>query len=109
MTAYLQDPNNTNDNATDFAIGGSTSGDLNGLDAALPSFPAQISAYLARLGAKSAAEDLCVIWIGANDFAAQINPLKTVSNIKGGIAQLVGAARRTLLSLPSRTYRLLLR
>jgi len=97
VTAYLQDPNNTNDNATDFAISGSTSGDLNGLDAALPSFPAQISAYLARLGAKSAAEDLCVIWIGANDFAAQINPLKTASNIKDGIAQLVGAGAKNFV------------
>jgi len=91
VNAYLQDPNNTNANATDFAIGGSTSGVING---ALPSFPAQIKAYLARLGGRNPADDLCVIWIGANDFAAGIEPLQTVANIKGAIAQLVAAGAK---------------
>jgi phospholipase/lecithinase/hemolysin len=94
VTAYLRDPNNSNDKATDFAIGGSTSGDVNVLNGALPSFPAQIGAYLARLGGRSAADDLCVIWIGANDFAAGIDPLKTVANIKSGIVQLLGAGAK---------------
>src|SRR5262245_11798247 len=52
----------------DFAVGGSTSGDLNVIDAALQSFPAQIDAYKNSAGRKNA--DLCVIWVGANDFAA---------------------------------------
>jgi phospholipase/lecithinase/hemolysin len=80
VTAYLQDPNS--DNATDFAVGGSTSGDLNVINAALPnpvlpSFPGQISTYIKSLslGSKNAADDLCVIWIGANDFGTGIEPL----------------------------------
>jgi phospholipase/lecithinase/hemolysin len=86
VTAYLQDPQN--DNATNFAVGGSTSGNVNVLASVLPGFPAQISTYLASLGEKSSADDLCVIWIGANDFSAGIDPAQTVANIKDGIAKL---------------------
>ena len=50
-----------NDNPTNFAIGGSTSGVL----------ADQIGAYVTSLGGRSAGSDLCVIWIGANDFAAR--------------------------------------
>ena len=57
LTAWLRDPNN--DNATDFAVGGSTSGDLN-VNGALPSLPDQITAYLNGLGLKNAIDDLCV-------------------------------------------------
>ena len=92
VSAFFQ--NQSDENASDFAIGGSTSEGLNVLNVGLPSFPDQIGAYLYSLGSKSAAEDLCVIWIGANDFAAGINPLETVANIKGAIAQLAGAGAK---------------
>jgi phospholipase/lecithinase/hemolysin len=95
VSAYFQDPGD--ENASDFAVGGSTSGEHNALSGALPSFPAQIGAYLKSLGTKSAGEDLCAIWIGANDFAARINPLDTVSNIKGAIAQLSGAGAKNFV------------
>jgi phospholipase/lecithinase/hemolysin len=97
LAAYLQDPNNTNDNATDFAVGGSTSGNVNVLVAGLPSLPSQVSAYLARLGSKNAADDRCVIWIGANDFAAGIKPAETIANIKDAIAQLSGAGAKNFI------------
>jgi phospholipase/lecithinase/hemolysin len=89
VTAWLQDPNN--ESATDFAVGGSTSGVLNVINPALPSFPEQITAYLNSPGLKNAADDLCVIWIGSNDFGAKMEPLTTVTNIKGAIAQLSAA------------------
>ena len=95
VSAYFQDP--SSQNASDFAISGSTSGEHNGLNAGLPSFPAQIGIYLQSLGTKSAGDDLCAIWIGANDFAAGINPLDTVSNIKGAIAQLSGAGAKNFI------------
>jgi phospholipase/lecithinase/hemolysin len=95
VTAWLGDPNN--DNATDFAVGGSTSGDLNVINGALPSLlgkRGQINAYLNGPGSKNAADDLCVIWIGVNDFGAKIEPLKTVTHIKHAIAQLSGAGAK---------------
>src|SRR5271165_85830 len=97
VTAWLQDPNN--DNATDFAVGGSTSGDLNVINAVLPSFPDQITAYVNSVGSK--ADDLCVIWIGANDFPG-IEPLETVANIKGQIAKLsaAGAKNFFVITIP---------
>jgi phospholipase/lecithinase/hemolysin len=87
---WLKSKTESNDNATDFAVGGSTSGGVNTLDVLLkpvllPSFPEQIEAYL---GSNNAPDDLCVIWIGANDFAAQIKPAETVANIEGAIDQL---------------------
>ena len=91
VTAYLQDANNGNVNATDLAIGGTTSGDVNVINTVLPkpvlrSFLDQITAYINSPGLKT--DDLCVIWIGANDFAAAIDPVKTVTNIKSQIARL---------------------
>src|SRR5271166_6123480 len=104
VTAWWQDPNN--DNATDFAVGGSTSGNLNVINAVLPnpvlpSFPGQITAYVKSLGSKNAADDLCVIWIGANDFPG-IEPLETVANIKGQIAKLsaAGAKKFFVITIP---------
>jgi phospholipase/lecithinase/hemolysin len=100
-TAYVQDANNNNVNATDFAIGGSTSGNVNVINAVLPepvlkSFPDQITAYV-KSGIKN--DDLCVIWIGANDFGAGIAPLNTVANIKGQIARLSQAGVKNLFVL----------
>ena len=94
------------DGGTDFAVGGSTSEDVNvnskklGLD--LPGLPTQINAYLATLGGKSAADDLFVIWIGANDFFAEIEPAQTVANIKNAIAKLAdnGARNFVVISVP---------
>jgi phospholipase/lecithinase/hemolysin len=85
VSAYFQ--GQTDDKATDFAIGGATSGTHNGLNKALPSFPDEVTAYLGSLSTNNPSEDLCVIWIGANDFSAGINPFQTVSNIKD---QMVG-------------------
>jgi phospholipase/lecithinase/hemolysin len=81
-----------NDHATDFAVGGATSGQVN----------LQIGAYLASLGGKPAPSDLCVIWIGANDFAAglaagSLDPRATVENIRAGIAQLSSVGVRTFI------------
>jgi hypothetical protein len=69
VSAYFQNP--SSENASDFAISGSTSGEHNGLIAGLTSFPAQIRIYLQSLGTKSARDDLCAIWIGANDSTTQ--------------------------------------
>ena len=96
--------NQPSEHGINFAVGGSTSGDVNVLPAPvpIPSFPAQIGAYVASLGGKSAANDLCVIWIGANDFGAGIaagslNPRATVENIRDGIAQLSSAGAKTFI------------
>jgi phospholipase/lecithinase/hemolysin len=100
VTAWLQDPNS--ESATDFAVGGSTSGVLNVISRSLPSFPEQITAYLNGPGFKNAADDLCVIWIGSNDFGAKMNPLSTVANIKDAIAQLsfVGVKHFFVITIP---------
>jgi phospholipase/lecithinase/hemolysin len=92
-TPWLQDPTNSDDNATDFAVGGSTSGGVNTLDAflktVLPSLPEQIKAYPYHRGSNNPADDLCVIWIGPNDFFAGMKPAETVANIKGAIETLL--------------------
>jgi phospholipase/lecithinase/hemolysin len=105
VTAFFPDP--LNENATNFAIGGATSGDVNVAIGPPYGFQTQISAYVTSLNGKSAANDLCVIWIGANDFAAglatgNINPRATVENIRSGIALLssVGARTFIVINLP---------
>lgn len=97
VSAYFQDQ--TNDNATDFAVGGATSGAHNALNRALKSFPDEITAYLGSLGTNSPSEDLCVIWIGANDFSAGINRFQTVSNIKDQIARLSRAGVKNFVAI----------
>ena len=87
VTAYF------NDGGTNFAVGGSTSKDLT----------AQIHAYLFSLNGHTPANDLCVIWIGANDFAAgSLDPNATVDNIRAGIALLskAGAKAFIVISVP---------
>jgi phospholipase/lecithinase/hemolysin len=101
VTAYLQNPNN--DSATDFAVGGSTSADLNVINGALRGLQSQISNYGTYLNIHgNAADDLCIIWCGANDFFARIKPLETVANIKSAIAQLsqAGAKHIVLITVP---------
>ena len=89
------------DGGTNFAVGGSTSEDVNVLSTTLglhlPGLPTQISAYVASLSGKSAADDLFVIWIGANDFRAGIEPAKTVANIKNGISTLSSKGARAFV------------
>ena len=58
---------------------------------------------LATLSGKSAADDLFVIWIGANDFfVRKIEPAQTVANIKNAIAKLAdnGARNFFVISVP---------
>jgi outer membrane lipase/esterase len=97
----------SDDNSTNFAVGGSTSGNVNvlsqdlpGFD--LPGFPAQISAYLTSLSGESAGGDICVIWIGANDFSAGISPKSTVDNILNGLTRLskAGAKKIVVVDIP---------
>jgi phospholipase/lecithinase/hemolysin len=95
VTAYLQD--SQNDNATNFAIGGATSGEGNAISAALPGFQAQIVTYLHAVRDQASPNDLYVIWIGANDFSAGINPAQTVANIKDAIATLSSKGARTFV------------
>jgi phospholipase/lecithinase/hemolysin len=74
---------------TNFAIGGSTSAILLQSE---PGFPAQIPSYLGtKPGRRVPLDDLCVIWIGANDFAAGVAPQQTVANIRRGISTLARA------------------
>ena len=93
-------PNPDNENGTNFAVGGAVSSDL--LESEPTGFPGQIPTYLASTGGRASVDDLYVIWIGANDFAAGINPTETVGNIRNGIIQLrqAGAKPLLLLSVP---------
>jgi hypothetical protein len=68
---------------------------VNVLSKDLPSFPDQITKYVTGFGRKSAVDDLCIIWIGANDFSAGIDPAQTVTNIKDGITKFSQAGART--------------
>jgi phospholipase/lecithinase/hemolysin len=45
---------------------------------------------------------LFVIWIGANDFAAEISPQSTVANIQGAITSLAkaGAKHFVVINVP---------
>jgi phospholipase/lecithinase/hemolysin len=85
-TAYLEN------RGTDFAVAGSNSALLAG----------QISTYLATTGGRAFANDLYVIWIGANDFLQGLNARITVSDIEAGIVSLreAGARNFLLIDLP---------
>src|SRR6266481_3103825 len=96
VTAYQQNPDN--DSATDFAVGGSTSADLNVINPALGGLLSQISNYGTYIKSHgNAADDLCVIWIGPNDLFAGIKPAETVANIKGAIENLYLAGARNFV------------
>ena len=90
-TAYFLNP--ADENATDFAIAGATSGEFSVSIPGLPGFQqhlpigflAQVCTYLTSVNQQASAADLYVIWVGANDFAAQMQPEQTVANIKNGI------------------------
>jgi phospholipase/lecithinase/hemolysin len=96
VAAYFPDP----DNGTNFAVGDSISANL--LESEPTGLPAQIPTYLASKGGQASADDLYVIWIGANDFMAGISPSETVENIRAGIIQLreAGAKNFVVINLP---------
>ena len=93
-TAYFQ--NMKSATATNFAVGGATSGEGDVLVNGLPGFQTQILTYL-NSGQQASADDLYVIWIGANDFSAGIKPARTVATIENGIAELSARGARTFL------------
>jgi phospholipase/lecithinase/hemolysin len=96
ITAFYANPAN----GTNVSIGGSTSANLlqsgPSIFAPNPTLPAQIRDYLGvKLTASS--DNLYVIWIGANDFAAGITPQQTVANIRRGITALAKAGAKHFL------------
>jgi outer membrane lipase/esterase len=105
VAPFLDGSLKAGDDTTNFAVGGATSGDLNVLSTpqvALPGFKAEISTYLDATDEQASASDLFVIWIGANDFAAEISPQSTVANIQGGISALAkaGAKHFVVINIP---------
>jgi len=95
VTAYLQDEQSAN--ATNFSVGGATSGEGDVFIDTLPGFQTQILTYLHSVGQQASAYGLYVIWIGANDFSAGIDSDQTVANIKNGIAALSAKGARTFI------------
>jgi phospholipase/lecithinase/hemolysin len=85
---------------TNVAIGGSTSADL--LEPQVPKSQGQILDYIQFKGGRISSDDLYCIWVGANDFAAQIAPQQTVANILAGISALAraGAKQFILVNIP---------
>jgi phospholipase/lecithinase/hemolysin len=81
ITAFLKK------GGTNFAVGSATSADLS----------SQIGTFLANF--KASPDNLYVIWIGANDFAAGMSPDTTVQNIYNGIVQLSAAGARDIMIL----------
>jgi outer membrane lipase/esterase len=105
---FLEGPLKASDDTTNFAVGGATSGDFNvnnpqNSQVNFQGFLAQISAYLGAVDGHASADDLYVIWIGANDFAAKISPQTTVANIRGGITALAkaGAKHFVVINVPN--------
>jgi outer membrane lipase/esterase len=105
VAPFFDGPLKVGDDTTNFAVGGATSGDLNVLSThqvTLPGFQAEISTYLDAVHGQASASDFFVIWIGANDFAAEISPQSTVANIQGGITALAkaGAKHFVVINVP---------
>jgi phospholipase/lecithinase/hemolysin len=89
LIAFLR--NEHSPNATNFAVGGALSTDL------LTPQTGQIPTYLSAHHNQASPNDLYVIWIGANDFAARVSPEISVENIREGIAQLAKAGARSFV------------
>jgi hypothetical protein len=109
-TPWLQDPTNRDDNATDFAVGGSTSGDLNVLNETFPTlptfpkFPDQIMATQGTSAAQTMPLTICALFglarmisLQESDLQRRSQTLKAQSKIFRRLAQ------KTLLSLPFQT------
>jgi len=96
-TAYLQNPQSAT--ATNFAVGGATSAEGNAFSQVPQGggLQIQIATYLASVNQQASADDRYVIWIGANDFSAGIEPAQTVANIESGIAKLSAKGARTFV------------
>jgi phospholipase/lecithinase/hemolysin len=62
----------------------------------LPGFQIQVLTYL-NSGQQASGNDLYVIWIGANDFSAGMEPAQTVANIENGIGELSAKGARTFV------------
>jgi phospholipase/lecithinase/hemolysin len=93
-TAYFQSPRSAT--ATNFAVGGATSGEGNVFSKNLPGFQTEVCTYL-NSGQQTSGNELYVIWIGANDFSAEMEPAETVANIENGIAELSAKGARTFV------------
>jgi phospholipase/lecithinase/hemolysin len=93
-TAYFESPQSAT--ATNFAVGGATSGEGNVFSKNLPGFQTEVCTYL-NSGQQASGNDLYVIWIGANDFSAEMEPAQTVANIEHGIAELSAKGARTFV------------
>jgi thermolabile hemolysin len=80
------------DGGTNFAVGGATSADLTG----------EVAVYLGTVSGKADPTDLYVIWIGADDFLAGIQPATTADTIIGVITGLraAGAQNFLLITVP---------
>lgn len=90
ITPFFLDPTN----GTNVAVGGSTSANL--LQSGPNNFPpAQVPEYLNIKSASS--DDLYLIWIGADDFAAGITPRTTVTNIRNALAELAKAGAKDFI------------
>jgi phospholipase/lecithinase/hemolysin len=110
VSPFVEGPLKAGDNTTNFAVGGATSGDLNVQNKLLnrpplifPGFSAEIRTYLDAVNLRASTDDLYVIWIGANDFAApNPSPQTTVDNIRAGITALAkaGAKHFIVISIP---------
>jgi outer membrane lipase/esterase len=106
VSPFFKGPLKAGDNTTNFAVGGATSGDFNVQNKPpiiFPGFSAEIRTYLDAVNLRASTDDLYVIWIGANDFAApNPSPQTTVDNIRAGIAALAkaGAKHFIVISIP---------
>jgi thermolabile hemolysin len=90
------------DHGTNVAVADSTSADL--LASQVAGFNGQILDYIDYIQAKGTlpegripGDDLYCIWVGANDFAAQIAPQRTVANILCGITALARAGAKWII------------
>ena len=90
VTAFYSDPSN----GTNVAVAGSTSAEL--LQSQIPDY---IQAKGTLPGGRIPGDDLYCIWVGADDFAAQIppQPQKTVANILSGITALARAGAKWII------------
>jgi len=98
--AYFQDPQA--DTATNFAIGGATSGEGNTFITAPAGLQFEIGTYLDAVEKRASPHDLYVFWIGANDFLAGVHPTQMVKNIRNASLRFQGLEQEPSLSLKSR-------
>ncbi len=91
----------------DFSFGGATSGDRNVLDGLAPGLPGLTQELGLFLGSSPnvAANDLFILWIGANDypptdtstFMPYDNPTTTLNNIQSALTTLIGVGAKNIM------------